>query len=341
MHLIDLRSDTVTKPTLAMRDAMAKAEVGDDVYREDPAVKELEEYSANLCGKEAALFVGSGTMGNVIPCFIAGGKGSEILMHEKAHTFSHELSGMAAIAGSKPMLVPGERGILTKEALESCYNRGEPYFTDRASMVIIENTHNFCGGTAWKEKELADAAGFAKKYKLFLHMDGARLFNAAAASNMSPAKICSYADSVTFCLSKGLGAPFGALLLGKKAFVEEARRVRKMLGGGFRQAGLMAAAGLYALKNNIPLLTEDYYKACRLAAALSACGWAQAQAMPESNIVFACLPDARAHAAVEALGKRGVLCSAMGKNSIRFVTHLDVSSEDIEKACEIIENLSL
>jgi threonine aldolase len=336
--LIDLRSDTVTVPDEEMRKVMAAAEVGDDVFREDKTTLRLEELAAGLTGKEAALFVSSGTMGNLLTIMALCGRGTEAVMHEQGHTLILELNGAAAVAGIRPVAVAGERGILTPSQVEPYLKQGGAYYTDRTSLIIIENTHNFCGGTVWQKAEIHQLALLAARYKLPVHMDGARLFNAVAAAGYSAEEACQHVNTVTFCLSKGLGAPVGSVVCGEKPFINELLRLRKMLGGGMRQTGILAAAGIYALENNRHKLKDDHEKARRLAKAFSRSGWAQPEAQPETNIVFVSTQQPAADIAA-GLAAKGVLTMAVGTNRLRAVTHLSVSDEQISKASKIIEEL--
>ncbi|MCL2520862.1 MAG: aminotransferase class I/II-fold pyridoxal phosphate-dependent enzyme [Spirochaetaceae bacterium] len=337
--MIDLRSDTVTKPSPEMRRLMAAAKVGDDVYREDPTTGRLEEYAAYLTGKEAALLISSGTFGNLLAAMVLARRGTEVLMHEAAHTMIYEQSGISAIVGAKPVTIAGLRGILTAEAVEKKINKAVPYYNEETSLIIIENSHNFCGGTVWSKTELESLAAVANKYNLPIHLDGARIFNAAVAGGLSVKEISSYAGTITFCLSKGLGAPIGSVLCGDKTFIDKALRWRKMLGGGMRQTGVLAAAGLYALENNVERLAEDHNHAQLLAKAFNESDWAQAECEPETNIIFA-VTKGPAGEMVAKLKDKGILCFAMGPKRIRMVTHLDVSGSDIAKACEAIKTVS-
>jgi len=332
----DLRSDTVTKPDEGMRKAIHDAEVGDDVYGEDPTVNQLQETAAKLMGKEAALFVTSGSMGNLIPIFLNCGRGNELLAHERAHILHYEMSSLAAIAGAMPVAVPGDKGILKPEQLELRLRPNDNHLP-RTRMVEVENTHNLEGGNYYQLEELRDIAGFTKKHKLSLHMDGARIFNAAAGLGVPVTKIASFADTVTFCLSKGLGAPVGSVLCGSEKFIAEAHRVRKLLGGGMRQAGVLAAAGIYALENNVERLVEDHEHAKMIAAALADVEWASLDpADVKTNIIFFDTPNKPAEEVVAALAKRGVLTSALGEYSVRMVTSLAVTRKDVEKVCQAI-----
>ncbi len=341
MKIYDLRSDTITRPSGEMRKAMHRADVGDDVYGEDPTINLLEETAAKTMGKKAALFLPSGTMGNLIPLYIQCGKGNEVILHENSHIMHYELSSAASVAGVMPRPVSGERGIFTPETIKSQV-RPDIYYMARTALIEVENTHNKEGGTCWSEQELADIAKFAKKAGIPVHMDGARIFNAAVHTGVPVKRLASYAETITFCLSKGLGAPVGSLLCGPSDFIGEARRVRKMLGGGMRQAGILAAAGLYALENNIARLREDHLNAKKLAEAFSSVSWAQVDpASLETNIFFVSTPAGNAQAVVTALKKKGVLCSPDGDFRIRFVTSMEVSSTDIREVCGIVEGLKI
>ncbi|MBN2050652.1 MAG: low-specificity L-threonine aldolase [Spirochaetales bacterium] len=339
MKIYDLRSDTITCPGREMRKAMYRAEVGDDVYGEDPSVNELQRQGAKITGKRDALFVPSGSMGNLIALYVNGGRGNEVLTHEKSHILHYELNSAASIAGVALVPVKGERGILTPENLAK-HLRPDIYYMPRVTMVEIENTHNRESGSCYSLQDLKGVWDFAKKYSLLVHMDGARVFNAALASDLSVRKICSFTDTVTFCLSKGLGAPVGSLLCGSKDFIEEARRVRKLLGGGMRQAGILAAAGLWALEHNVERLEEDHQNARTLAKALIEAPWVQLDLdRVETNIIIFNTAGYRADAVVQALKKRGVLCNTTGDYSIRMVTSLAVTGEEINDVCRIIREL--
>jgi threonine aldolase len=336
--IVDLKSDTVTLPTEGMKKAMHDAPVGDDVYLEDPSIRKLEERTAEMLGKEAALFVPSGTMGNLISLYLACGRGNEVLAHESAHIIHYELAGAAAVAGCLPIPVPGKRGILTPSGLEPKL-RPAVYYSAQTKMVEVENTGNLIGGTCYSEQELQDVYDFAKINALWVHMDGARLWNAAIATGLSLPQIASQADSVNVCFSKGLGAPVGSALTGPKDFITEARRVRKMLGGGMRQAGSLAAGALYALANHIDRLEEDHSHAKLLAQALSERPWAEIEAEEvETNILFATITGRPAAEIKGALEAQGVLCHAMG-DRIRMVTHLDVSAAMIDYAMGVIREI--
>ncbi len=341
MNRIELRSDTFTRPSEAMRKAMYNAEVGDDVYGEDPTVNRLEEMTAELCGAEAALFVSSGTMGNLIPLTILGGRGKEVILHEKAHILHHEVGGIAAVAGTVPIAAPGERGILKPETLASCIKEND-YDIAHTSLIAIENSHNFEGGTCWGKDELSAMSAFARLKGLPVHMDGARCFNACASTGLSLAEVFSHVDSANFCLSKGLGAPVGSMIAGSRELITESRRWRKILGGGMRQAGVLAAAGIYALENNIDRLTEDHDHAKALAEAVNTTAWGRVEtAKVETNILFVKTDGLDASAIERKLADRGVMIIATAPEEIRLVTSLEVNSASIEEACRIIRELEV
>jgi threonine aldolase len=323
-----------------MRSAMAKAEVGDDVYGEDPTVNKLQEKGAALMGKKEAIFLPSGSMSNLIALFLNCGRGNEVLAQKNSHIVHNEINSAATIAGVTVVPVEGEKGILSPMDLQS-HLRAKSYDSPRIKMIEIENSHNKEGGTCYRQKHLKALSEFAAKNKFAVHMDGARIFNAALAVDMPVKKIASYADTVGFCLSKGLGAPVGSLLCGEAAFIDEARRIRKLLGGGMRQAGIIAAAGLYALDNNIERLAEDHRNAQTLARCLAELPWAFVDLdTVETNIVYFRTPAHNAQDIAAALKKQGVLCIAMGGHSIRMVTSLAVSSRDIDIAVEKLKKLN-
>lgn len=343
MKTYDLRSDTFTMPTPAMRQAIAEAPVGDDVFGEDPTVNRLEEKACEITGKEAALFVSSGTMGNLISFFIWAGPGKEIILHEKAHALHYELTGMSSLAGAIPMGLPGERGILTPETAAPAIRHGQPYYMAATGLIEIENSHNFAGGTCYSAAQIEALGQLARREGLPLHMDGARIFNAAAAVKESAGTLCAPVDSITFCLSKGLGAPMGSLLCGPADFIKEARIHRKRLGGGMRQIGFMAAAGLYALENNIPQCADDNRNARRLAKTLEQeCPWAEIKAdSVETNILFFDTPTRTAASVSEALKAAGVLTIPTAPHTVRMVTSLQVTDEDVSVIQEILRGLDV
>ena len=283
MKYFDMRSDTLTKPTTAMREAIMHAEVGDDVYHEDPTTNELEKRAAELTGKGAALYVTSGSMGNLLALYINCGRGNEVLAHRNSHIIEHEVGSPAAIAGVLPIGLDGERGLLNPSEIEK-HLFPRDYAMASVGMIEVENTTN---GTCYPLQSLRDISVLAAKHSIPVHMDGARLMNAAIALDIPASEICQYADTVTFCLSKGLGAPVGSMLCGSSEFILEARKVRKMLGGGMRQAGILAAAGLYALDNNIKRLADDHNNAAKISNALAAASWAEIDpTLIETNIII-------------------------------------------------------
>lgn len=341
MKTYDLRSDTVTRPGPGMRKAMAEAEVGDDVYAEDPTVNKLQDAAAAVTGKEAALFVSSGSMGNLIPIYLNCGRGNELLIESHGHSVQHELAGIAAVAGSLPIMIPAAKGILEPALLEP-WIQPDIYYCARTRMIILENTHNSAGGTFYPLATLQQVGAFARKKGLAVHIDGARLFNAVAASGVQARTICAEADTVTFCLSKGLGAPVGAMLCGTKNFIAEARRVRKMLGGGMRQAGIIAAAGVYALAHNTERLVDDHANAKTIARALAGTAWAKIDLTDVvTNIIYFRTPGQDAARVVDTLARQGILSGASAADQIRFVTHIDVSKEDTEEIARIVEKAKI
>jgi len=334
---VDLRSDTVTLPSPGMRRAIAEAEVGDDVYGEDPTVRRLQERAAALVGHEAALFVPSGCMGNQIAIQLHAPRGTDVIVEATSHVYLYELGAMAAQAGAFPRVVAGERGVLTPAAIEAVI-APEEYDLARASLLLVENSHNHAGGTVTGLARLAELRALTRRLGIRLHIDGARLFNAATTLGVPVAEIAAHADSVMFCLSKGLGAPVGSVLCGPAAFVDEARVVRKRLGGGMRQVGILAAAGLYALDHNVERLADDHRRARRLAEALAGVpGFELDPALVETNIVIAALePPARQAEVLANLAREGVLASAMGPGRVRFVTHLGIDDAALERVLGVL-----
>jgi len=336
MTYYDLRSDTITKPTTEMRKAMADAEVGDDVYFEDPTVNRLEKLSAEMLGKEAALFVSSGSMGNLIPLFIHAGRGCEVLTHRDSHIIQHEVGAVSALAGALPIGLDAPRGILTPEVLEP-HIKPHAYDLARTAMIEVENT---IGGVCYPLEILQDIRNLATRYGLLVHMDGARLWNASVATGVAADTLATQADTVTFCLSKGLGAPVGSVLCGTQEFIDKARAIRKMLGGGMRQVGILAAAGLYALDHNINRLADDHDHARTIAETINTTEWAHvAMENVETNILFMYVPGTNIQKVVEVLKAHGILCSGSGE-SIRLVTNLGISDYDTEHICEIIRTIN-
>lgn len=334
MRPIDLRSDTVTRPTPDMRRAIAEAEVGDDVWGDDPTVIELEREVAAKLGKEAAVYVPSGAMGNLICVRSQTHPGDEILVHEKAHVVVHEQGGAAALAGVQTRTLPGDRGVVDLDVLERSLRDPADVHHARQSLVCVENTVGELGGLVFPQEALEGIAGWAHAHHMRVHMDGARLWNAAVASGRTPAEIAAPVDSLSVCFSKGLGAPVGSAVVGDAELVRRARRNRKLLGGGMRQAGVIAAGALYALRNHVERLAEDHANAARLVDGLARVRRVRFQA-PETNIVISTVTDGTpARDLVAELAQAGVLCSDLDVHTVRFVTHLDVDSAAIDAAVE-------
>jgi threonine aldolase len=339
--MIDLRSDTVTKPTPAMRRAMAEAEVGDDVYGEDPTVNRLERRAAELLGKPAALFVPTGTMANTIGIKLHTRHGEEVVCDDRAHILDWELSMTAWFSGCLARTVPTADGVLHWTAIEASIRTRGPHNAPTA-LVHLEHPHNMGGGTLYPIEEIETICDRAHERGIKVHMDGARLFNAVVASGISPARIVAKVDTVMFCLSKALGAPVGSLLVGPEAAIEQGRLYRKRLGGGMRQAGVLAAAGLVALEETPPRLAEDHGNARLLAEGLAAIpGVSIDPAKVVTNIVI--FDVARTNVSPAELVSRakaqGVLISAIGGTRVRAVTHYDVSREDCERALTSISEI--
>ncbi len=335
--MIDLRSDTVTRPTPAMRKAMAEAEVGDDVYQEDPTVNRLEERAAAMTGKEAALFVPTGTMGNTIGIKVNTQHGQEVICESRAHILNYELAMMSWFAGCVARPIPADDGILTWAAIKKEVRRVSPHWAP-TGLIEIENTHNMAGGTITPIATINEICDSAHDMELPVHMDGARLFNAAAALGVSVREIAAQVDTVTFCLSKALGAPAGSMVCGTFRAMETARLLRKRLGGGMRQAGVLAAAGLIALEDSPALLPHDHAKAKALARGLARIeGIAIDPAKVQTNIVIFDVSGTGLDSAVfnARLKQAGVLANTTGPATIRFVTHFDVSMAQCESALEV------
>ena len=335
--MIDLRSDTVTKPSPGMRRAMAEAEVGDDVYGEDPTVNLLQERVADMLGKEAALFVPSGTMANQAALMAHTRPGDEIIIERGSHLPNHEAGGLAALGGVQTYLLDAERGIIEAGRVEGAIRFSDVHYPP-TRLVWIENTHNRGGGFVFPLEKIREIKSVALNYDLTLHMDGARLFNACAASDIPAGEYARQVDSLSFCFSKGLGAPVGSIVAGTREFITRVHRYRKMLGGAMRQAGILAAAAIYALDNNIERLAEDHENARRLARALANLDGIKILNEPvETNLVFFDVSQAGKNA-LEIMNEcrdRGLLVMPESFTDMRAVTHMDVSAEHIEKAIEI------
>lgn len=348
---IDLRSDTVTRPDDEMRAAMAAAEVGDDVFEEDPTVRRLEEEAAEAVGHEAALFMPTGTMGNQTALHLHAAPGSEVICEAKSHVLNYEMGAMGALSGLIPRVVPGdERGRLDPAAVERAVQPDVPYLA-RTGVVTVENTHNMAGGTVTPPDRIAALLAVARRHGVPTHLDGARLFNAAVALRVAPAELASGFDTAMVSLSKGLGAPVGSLLCGSAEAMREARRVRKMFGGGMRQVGVLAAAGRVALRTGPDHLAKDHENAAWIAGELA--GLPGIHLDPdavETNIVifrveegfFAAGPpqEGPARALVARAGEEGVLAVPVSADEVRLVTHRDVSRRGVERAVEVLRRLA-
>ena len=338
--MIDLRSDTVTQPSEQMRHAMANAAVGDDVFKEDPTVLALEAYGAQLFGKEAALFCSSGTQTNQIAINVHVQPGGEVICHEESHIYKYEGGGIAKNSGASVRLLPGDRGRLTADAIAKWMNPAHDVHFPLTQLVSLEDTANRGGGAVYDTTELAKISALCKELNLPLHLDGARVFNALAVNQMEATAYGAFYDSISVCLSKGLGAPVGSLLLGSAAFIEKARRVRKVFGGGMRQAGIIAAGGLYALKNNVERLKVDHMHALLLGEALQNCTLIESVLPVQTNIVVATLKDpAHRDPMIETLKNKGILCMAFGPGMIRMVTHLNFSELDCSFCLETLQKM--
>ena len=328
----DFRSDTVTVPTQEMREAMYKAEVGDDVLEEDPTIQYLEQLAAEKVGKEAALFVTSGTQGNLVAVLTHTKRGDEVLMESEAHIYYYEVGGIAALGGVIPRLIQGSAGVITPDALSNVW-RGVNIHFPTPSLLCIENSHNRAGGAIWTPKQVEDISKVAREHGLHVHMDGARVFNAAIAQNCKVSELIAPVDSVMFCLSKGLGAPVGSILAGSTEFIHRARKYRKMLGGGMRQAGVLAAAGIVALENMTERLADDHSLALKIGQALSDIEHLSIDLERlKTNIILVVVdPDwGTAEKLVQALKKEEILAASSGPQTVRFVTHKDVGELDAE-----------
>lgn len=333
-HRIDLRSDTVTLPTEAMRAAMAAAEVGDDVYREDPTVNRLEALAASTVGKEAGLFVPSGTMGNLIAVLAHCGRGAEVIVGDKSHTYLNEAGGVSVLGGVHTMSVPNRQdGSIALDDIQAAI-RSEDIHYPITRLICLENTHNVCGGTVLTEAYTREVADLAHSKDIQLHIDGARIFNAAVALGIPAASLAQPADSITFCLSKGLSAPVGSVLCGNADFISNALRIRKLLGGGMRQAGILAAAGIVALETLVERISEDHARTRTLAEALAALpGVVLDPRIPPTNMIYFMLTRQApidGSALVHSLEDRKVIMSASRSGRFRLVLHADIDDAALE-----------
>ncbi len=339
--IIDLRSDTVTKPSEEMRRVMAAAEVGDDVFVDDPTVNLLQERVADMLGKEASLFVPSGTMANLLAIMTHTEPGDEIIVERESHTFNYEVGGAAALAGVQINPIPGTRGILEPYQIENAIRQPNVHIP-QTRLVVLENTHNRGSGAIYPLEKIEAISKICRKHNIPMHLDGARLFNACVATGIEPKKYARYFDSLMFCFSKGLGAPIGSILVGEKEFIEKAHRYRKMLGGGMRQVGILAAAALYALDHNVDRLAEDHANAKKLAHEIATIpNFDVNPDHVETNIVVFDVVDAglTANEVVEKVAKEDVLLIPFGKTLVRAVTSLAVDEKDILRTIDILHKL--
>lgn len=338
--MIDLRSDTVTRPTEAMLRAMAKAEVGDDVYGEDPSINRLQEKLADMFGMEAGLYCPSGTMCNQIAVRVHTRPQDEVICDKMAHVYLYEGGGLMANSLVSVRLLEGDRGRLDAEQVEEAINPDNPHFP-RTQLVCLENTSNKGGGSVYQLNEIKRIKDLCVEKNLKLHLDGARVFNAIVASDYSPKDLGQQFDTISICLSKGLGAPVGSVLLGSKEDIYQSLRVRKMMGGGMRQAGYLAAAGLHALEHHIERLMEDHQRATRLSYGLSSLDWVEDMMPVETNII-AFKPQQNlitSEKLFATLADKGVAVSTFGKGFIRMVTHLDIDDKQVEKVLHVLEEI--
>ena len=342
MTYIDLRSDTVTKPTPEMREAMLRAEVGDDVYLEDPTVNHLQEVAADLLGKEAALFVPSGTMGNQVCLRLHTDLGQEVICEERSHIYNYEMAAMAVVSGTLPRPVRGDNGILDWQAIAAAIRPRTSYYVAQTGLVALENTHNMAGGAVMTVARIEEICEQAHALGLPVHLDGARIFNAATALQCEARDLARPVDSVMFCLSKGLSAPIGSIIAGRREFIDRALAVRRMFGGSMRQVGVIAAAGLVALDTMIERLAEDHANAQRLARGLAEIhGITLDPETVQTNIlVFDISATGMSTAEFSArLKERGVLANGISATEMRMVTHKDVSRQDCETALAISKEI--
>jgi len=333
MMTIDLRSDTVTLPTPSMREAIYRAELGDDVFGEDPTTNQLEEMAAERMGKEAALLVASGTMGNLVCTLTHCRRGEEVILGDRSHTFLYEAGGMSTLGGIHPHTISNQPdGTMRLEDIEGAI-RGDNVHFPQTRLICLENTHNRCSGSALTSEYIDSAAALAKEHGLSVHLDGARIFNAAVALGVDVKELTANVDSLSFCLSKGLSAPVGSVVCGSSEFIAEARRARKVLGGGMRQAGVIAAAGIKALEEMVDRLAEDHKNARRLAEGIeSISGLSIELAKVQTNIIYFELNEDRMtpKELVTELNKKEVKLLAVGARRLRAVTHYGINAEDID-----------
>jgi threonine aldolase len=341
VHPIDLRSDTVTKPDEGMLHAMMAAKVGDDVYREDPTVNELQTYAAQLFGKEAALFCSSGTQTNQIAINVHVQPGGEVICHKEAHIYKYEGGGIAKNSGASVQLIEGNFGRLTAEQVENAIQPADIHFPI-TQLIALEDTANRGGGAIYDFEAIKKIKTVANKHNIPLHLDGARLFNALVENGVDTQTYGAQFDSISICLSKGLGAPIGSLLLGTAEFIEKARRVRKVMGGGMRQAGFLAAAGLYALKNNVEQLKTDHVHAKLIDQVLENVSWIKNRFPVQTNIIVIELENhALRDVFIAQLKEKNILVSAFGPGMVRFVFHRDISSDNVHQLAAVLPEIRL
>ncbi len=341
INRIDFRSDTVTMPTEKMREAMARALVGDDVYGEDPTVCALEELAAQKMGKEAGLFLPSGTMGNQIAVKTHTISGQEVIVESKSHIYNYEVGALASICGVQAHPISSDFGAIDPEPLIESIREEDIHYAN-TGLICLENTHNQHGGTVVPIENMKVIYQVAKEYKIPLHLDGARIFNAAIYLKTDVKNIAEYADSIMFCLSKGLGAPVGSMLVGSKDFIEKARKVRKMFGGGMRQAGIIAAAGIVSLEEMVNRLEDDHITAKVLGEGLNQINGLKVDLKTlQTNIVMCDVinPKINTDQLIEDLKKEGILCATAGKGRIRFVTHYSLDMEDIDYTLGLVSKV--
>jgi threonine aldolase len=343
VNYIDLRSDTVTQPTREMREAMMNAAVGDDVYGEDPTVNKLQDMAANIMGMEAGLFVPSGTMGNLAAMLVHCQRGDEVILGNKSHTFLFEAGGISALGGVHSLQLPNQPdGSLSLDEIKQSIRGDDPH-EPITKLIALENTHNRCGGTFQTPDYVNRVCSFAHEIGLFVHMDGARIFNAAIANNVDVSKIIENVDSITFCLSKGLCAPVGSILCGDKEFIRKANRIRKQLGGGMRQVGILAAAGIISLEKMTDRLVEDHIRARNLAEGLGKIpGILLEYGGPKTNMVYIRISSEVPYSTEDFtsnLEKMGIRIAAVGDRSFRLVTHYWIRDEDVSHTIESFQFL--
>ncbi len=337
--MLDYRSDTVTRPTKAMKEAMMNAPLGDDVFEDDPTINRLEAKAAEMFGKEAALFCASGTMTNQIAINVHTNPGDEVICDKLSHIYYYEGGGIARNSGASVMLLDGDHGRFTAEMVKNAINPDDIH-RPISRLVSAENTCNKGGGVIWDSEELEKIALVCKRNGLSFHLDGARLFNALIETGESTESVGNTFDTISICLSKGLGCPVGSLLIGDRQFIKHSRRVRKVFGGGMRQAGMLAAAGIYALDHNVERLKEDHERGREIAESLEEGSWVRSVMPSQTNIIVAELNDnVSQNVVLDKLKEKDVHAMGFGPGRIRFVTHLDINDEMIQKTKQIIQTL--